>query len=98
MAAKIRTQPDAIFSVRCSPKTRQLNRTPNTDSRERKRDAKEDGTYFSPKFCSRNATIVLKSPRYKRETTTLLFVNNVKSRGASAKGAIISPKMPDTKN
>ena len=43
-APKIRTQPAHILSERCSPKSSVLNRTPNTDSSERKSDASADGT------------------------------------------------------
>ena len=50
IAEKINTQPTTIFSVKVSCRKIVLKRTPKTDSKLRKSDAKDDCTYFNPIF------------------------------------------------
>ena len=64
-----------------------LKSIPNTDSKERRRDAIGEGTYLRQMFCKRNASIVLSKPKYKSEKNTRGFVN-----AESGNGSILGKK------
>ena len=86
IAEKIRMQPKTRFTETFSRfpfiGINMLKSIPNTDSKERRRDAIGDGTYLRQMFCKRNASIVLSKPKYKSEKNTRGFVNAERGNGS----------------
>jgi hypothetical protein len=97
-AINIKVQPINIFNVNTSCKNKVLKRIPKTDSKLKKRDAIEDCTYFSPRFCRLKPTMVLKRPRYNIERTTLEVKAVEVGKAPSKNGAKIQPKTAVTIN
>ena len=62
-APKIKQHPTIIRGVNNSCNKMALKITPNTDSKDNRIEAIDEGTYLSPIFCKEKPTIVLNRPK-----------------------------------
>ena len=74
IAIKIRMHPHIILSESISCRRSAENKTPKTDSNDRKSDAIAEFTYFKHTFCITKQISVLNTPRYIIESITRLFI------------------------
>ena len=86
------TQPTIMTGVKVSRRKIHEKATPKKASKDKIIAATEVWVYFWHTFCNKNASKVLKIPRYKIESKVLVLASWGKGTAPSKKGAKIQDK------